>query len=163
MRNDAPLDVYLNDHLAGATFGAELADQLAERTADTPFGEAMRELATEIEGDRETLRQLMDQLGTSRNPVKQATTWVGEKFSRVKLSGMTAGHEELGLFMALETLSLGIEGKESLWTALEAVADCYPTLRGIDFAMLQERARRQRKVIVDEHAAAARRTFTGTD
>ena len=45
---DKPLDVYLNDHLAGAMFGSDLAQQLAERTDGTPFGKTMRTLAAAV-------------------------------------------------------------------------------------------------------------------
>jgi hypothetical protein len=156
--SDKPLDVYLNDHLAGARFGSDLARRLAGRMDGT----AMNALAAEIEQDRQTLQQLMDRLGTSRNAVKEAATWVAEKVSHVKLSGLTAGHRDFGLFMALETLSLGIEGKRSLWVALADVADQYPELREFDLVALRERAEAQRRVVEAERAAAGRLAFTGT-
>jgi hypothetical protein len=81
----------------------------------------MRRLADEIEEDHQTLSELMETLGTSKNPVKQATTWLAEKASRVKLSGMSSGEDELGTLLALETLSLGVEGKKRLWIALKQV------------------------------------------
>jgi hypothetical protein len=155
--SDKPLDVYLNDHLAGARFGSALAHRLAGRMA----GNTMSDLAAEIEEDRQTLQQLMDSLGTSRNPIKQAATWVAEKVSHAKLSGLTAGHREFGLFMALETLSLGVEGKQSLWVALADIADAYPALQTADLTGLRERAAAQRQVVEAERAAAARRAFTG--
>jgi hypothetical protein len=156
---DKPLDVYLNDHLAGATFGADLAEQLSERTAGTAFGAPMDKLAAEIQEDLETLRRLMDEVGTTRNPVKQATTWLGEKLSRIKLSGMSAGEGELGLFLALETLSLGVEGKAALWSTLADVGNRYPPLGSFDFVALRERALAQRQILEDERLATARRAF----
>jgi hypothetical protein len=158
LSSDKPLDVYLNDHLAGARFGSDLARRLAQRMG----GASMNALAEEIEEDRQTLQDVMDRLGTTRNPVKEAATWVAEKVSHVKLSGLTAGHREFGLFMALETLSLGVEGKASLWSALADVADHYPALHDVDLAALRERAVAQRQVVEAERAAAARRAFTGT-
>jgi predicted DNA-binding transcriptional regulator YafY len=155
--SDKPLDVYLNDHLAGARFGSDLARRLAGRMGGT----TMNDLAEEIEQDRETLQRLMDRLGTSRNPVKGAATWVAEKVSHVKLSGLTAGHGQLGRFMALETLSLGIEGKGALWVALAEVADHYPELREFDLVALRERAAAQRRIVEAERTAAGRRAFTG--
>ena len=155
--SDKPLDVYLNDHLAGARFGSDLARRLADRMGGT----TMNVLADEIEEDRETLQQLMDRLDVSRNPIKEAATWVAEKVSHVKLSGLTAGHAEFGLFMALETLSLGVEGKRSLWIALAGIVDDYPALREFDLGALGERAAAQRQVVEAERAAAARRAFTG--
>jgi hypothetical protein len=156
--SDKPLDVYLNDHLAGARFGSDLARRLAGRIGGT----GMKVLADEIEEDRQTLQQLMDRLNVSRNPIKEAATWIAEKVSHVKLSGLTAGHHEFGLFMALETLSLGVEGKQSLWIALADVADHYSALQGFDLVALRERAAAQRGVVEAERAAAAQRAFTGT-
>jgi hypothetical protein len=158
---DKPIDVYLNDHLAGSTFGTDLAKQIAERIQGTPFGEAMQRIAEEIESDRETLAGLMERLGTSRNPVKQASTWMAEKFSRVKLTGLSAGEDELGLLLSLETLSLGVEGKASLWEALKAVHERYPALATVDFDALLARARQQREVLEQGRVDAARRAFSG--
>jgi hypothetical protein len=154
---DKPVDTYLNDHLAGARFGSDLARRLARRTGRT----AMHDLAAEIEDDRETLQQLMGRLDTQRNPVKEATTWLAEKLSHIKLSGLTARDREYGLFMAFETLSLGVEGKRLLWVALADVRDRYPALGDVDFEALQERAASQRLVLEAERTAAAGRAFTG--
>ncbi len=154
---DTSLNVYLNDHLAGARFGSDLARRLARRMGGT----TMNALADEIDEDRQTLQQLMDRIGVKRNPVKEATIWVAEKVGHVKLSGLTAGDREFGLFMALETLSLGVEGKASLWVALADVADRYPALAGVDLVALRERAASQRRVLEAERAAGARRAFTG--
>jgi hypothetical protein len=35
---DRAIHVYMNDHLAGATLGADLAEQICSRHADTPLG-----------------------------------------------------------------------------------------------------------------------------
>ena len=68
---DKAMDVYLNDHLAGATLGSALAEQLREKNEGTQLGSAMSSLAPLIEEDRKTLIDLMDRMGTSKNPVKQ--------------------------------------------------------------------------------------------
>ena len=155
---DKSLNVYLNDHMAGARFGSDLAGRLAERMGKT----TMHAVAAEIEEDRQTLQRVLDRMGTSRNAIKEAATWVAEKVSRVKLSGLSAGHREFGLFMSLEALSLGIEGKRSLWVALGDVAHQYPELREFDLVALRERAAAQRQVVEAERTAAARRAFAGT-
>jgi hypothetical protein len=79
--------VYLNDHLAGATFGADLARQLEARTDGTDFQPEMSRLAAEIEADLDTLTDLMKRIGATRNPSKQVTAWVAEKASPLKLTG----------------------------------------------------------------------------
>lgn len=81
---DKAMDVYLNDHLTGA-IGSALAEQLREENEGTPLGEVMASLAPQIEEDRKTLIDLMDRIGTSKNPVKQATAWVTEKATRPKV------------------------------------------------------------------------------
>jgi hypothetical protein len=140
---DKAMDVYLNDHLAGAMFGTDLAEQIQTRSEGTSLGDVMASIAPQIEEDRQTLIDLMEQMGTSKNPVKQATTWVAEKVSRVKFAGESSGEPELGIFMALESLTLGVTGKLALWKALMEVADQYEPLAALNLDQLAERARSQ--------------------
>jgi hypothetical protein len=156
---DKALDVYLNDHLAGAMLGTELAEQIQAQNDGTALGEVMESLAPEIEQDRQTLIELMQQLDSSKNPVKQATAWIAEKASRVKLSGISAGEPELGTFMALETLTLGVQGKASLWKALKQVADQHPPIASLNLDELIDRARTQYETLERERLAAAGRAL----
>jgi hypothetical protein len=148
-----PLDVYLNDHLAGSTMGLDLARRIASRAEGTPLGEAMAPIAEEIARDRETLERLMEGLGTTQNPVKQGLTWMAEKLSAVKFSGATTGDEELGALLALETLSLGVEGKRCLWESLSVIPDPEPALAELDLPELIGRAAAQRAAIDRERLA----------
>jgi hypothetical protein len=158
---DKALDVYLNDHLAGAIFGSDLARHLTSLTEGTALGEKMRDVAAQVEQDRETLSRLMDAVGTSKNPVKQATTWLAEKASRLKLSGASSGEDQLGIFLALETLSLGVGGKAALWRTLLDVQDRYPGLQTFELDALLGRAQRQLQLLEDERIAAGRSAMTG--
>ncbi|MBA3261339.1 MAG: hypothetical protein H0T69_02455 [Thermoleophilaceae bacterium] len=158
---DKAMDVYLNDHLAGAMFGSDLAEQLQEENEGTVLADVMAWLAPQIEEDRELLIDLMDRMGTSKNPVKQATTWLAEKASRPKFSGLTSGEPELGTFMALETLTLGVEGKVSLWKVLKEVADEYGPLGSMDFDDLTEKAEAQHSALERERIAAGKRALRG--
>jgi hypothetical protein len=156
---DKAMEVYLNDHLAGATFGSDLARQIESQAEGTDRATRIGELAAQIEADQETLSDLMQRLGVTKNPVKQATTWLAEKFSRVKLTGLGAGERGIGLFMALETLSLGVEGKASLWRMLKLVQDRYPTLAPGELDALIARAEAQRDVIETERYAVGQSIF----
>jgi hypothetical protein len=49
--SDKAMDVYLNDHLAGAMLGSDLAQQIQSRNQGTPLGELMQALAPQIEED----------------------------------------------------------------------------------------------------------------
>ncbi|MGZ6576576.1 MAG: hypothetical protein ACXVHJ_37035 [Solirubrobacteraceae bacterium] len=71
--SESAIHTYLNDHLGGAMLGSDLAAQIRDRNQGTPLGEVMARLAREIGEDRETLLELMERMGTSKNPVKQVT------------------------------------------------------------------------------------------
>jgi hypothetical protein len=156
---DKAMDVYLNDHLAGAMFGTDLARQIESQSEGTELGARIREIRTQIEEDQQALAELMERMGVTKNPIKQATTWLAEKFSRVKLTGLSSGDREVGLFMALETLYLGVEGKASLWRILRDVEDRYPALDAGELDGLIARAAAQRDVLETERRAAGRRAF----
>jgi hypothetical protein len=152
---DRALDVYLNDHLAGATFGSALAEQILKRHEHTPLGDLMNSLAREIKEDRQTLIKLMEQLDVSKNPFKQATGWLAERVSLVKFSGVGSGEPDHGAFMALETLTLGVEGKRSLWKALKQVQSQYPPLSAGSLDALIDRADAQHAALERERLGAA--------
>lgn len=150
------MDAYLNDHLAGATLGTELAAQIRDRSDGTPLGSVIAAIAREIEEDRQTLVDLMERMDTSRSPVKQAAGWLAEKASRLKFGGPGAGEVDHGLFMALESLTLGVEGKASLWKALKEVAGDHLPLAEIDLDGLIDRATEQHAALERERLSAAR-------
>jgi hypothetical protein len=157
---DKAMDVYLNDHLAGAMLGSDLAHQIRDHNESTPIGELMRSLAPQIEEDRQTLIGLMTRIGTSKNPVKQAGAWVTEKTSRVKFWGLTSGEPELGTFMAVESLALGVQGKLSLWKALEQVVGQHPALASLNLKELIDRAQTQYDLLEQERLTAGARALT---
>ena len=156
---DNAIDVYLNDHLAGAMLGSDLAEQIGARNRGTALGELMESLAPQIEQDRQTLIELMRQLESSRNPVKQATAWITEKASRAKFSGITSGEPELDTFMALESLALGVRGKASMWKAPKQIADQHPPIASMNLDELIDRARTQEDALERERLAAVTRAL----
>jgi hypothetical protein len=155
------LETYLNDHLAGSVTGSELANKISSEYADTSFGPFLAELAREIEQDKVTLEGLMERLGIQRSPIKQAAGWIGEKVSRLKLSEMMTGDQDLKRLLEFETLSLGIEGKLSMWRALIEVSDSYPELAAIDLARLAKRAESQRSSLETHRLQVASEALTG--
>ncbi len=84
---DKAMDVYLNDHLAGAMLGSNLAKQIQAQHEGSALGKRMESLAPLIEEDRHTLIELMERMDTSRNPVKQAATWMAEKVEPIEAQG----------------------------------------------------------------------------
>ncbi|HET9143903.1 hypothetical protein [Actinophytocola sp.] len=147
-----PLQTYLNDHLAGATAGVNLAGKIAEENRGTQLGEVMTGLAAEIEADRRTLRDLVGRLGFDRSRAKEAAGWIAEKVTRLKFAEPMTGSRQLKLLLELETLSLGIEGKLSLWRILRNRAE--PKLADLDLDELIRRGEEQR-AMVERHRVEA--------
>jgi hypothetical protein len=85
----------------------------------------------------------MASLDVERSTLKRATTWLAEKASRVKFDEHLTGSAELSRVLELEAMSLGIEGKLSLWKSLKAVASADPRLAARDLDRLIARAREQ--------------------
>src|SRR4051812_6670755 len=98
------LSIYLNDHLAGSTLGANVAQRAAEDNRDNDYGAELSTLADEIQQDRRALLDLMDRLSVARDPVKAAAAWAAEKAARVKLSGEFVGYSPLSRLEQLETV-----------------------------------------------------------
>ena len=144
---DDPLITYLQDHLAGASHGIELAEGIRDRHSEDPLGQVASELLSEIKQDRETLLSVAERLGASSSGVKNTAAWVSEKLSRLKLRERHS--HVLGTFESLELLQLGIHGKWAMWRALAEVAQCDWRLNGIDFDQLTVRALAQ-QARVDE-------------
>jgi hypothetical protein len=81
----------------------------------------------------------------------------------VKLTGLSSGEGDLGLFMALETLSLGVEGKAALWRALREVEDRYAELDAGELDTLIARAAGQREALEAERLTVARQALANSD
>jgi hypothetical protein len=154
------LAIYLNDHLAGATLGVELARRLrASNRGDAEMGEPLARICAEIEADHDTLIRLMDRLGVERDRVKPLLARLGERLGRLKLNGQLRGYSPLSRALELEVLSAGIGGKMQLWNALEQRFG--ESLDGFDFHALAERADHQGQRVEDLHLTAATRALGG--
>jgi hypothetical protein len=155
------LGIYLNDHLAGATVGLELAKRARGSNEGTEYGEALDGIAREIEEDRHTLQGLMDTLEIRRDHPKVAFGWVAEKFGRLKPNGQLTGYSPLSRLVELESLSLGITGKASLWEALTEIAADDARLDAEELRRLAQRAERQRAEVWRLRQKAAREALAG--
>jgi hypothetical protein len=153
------LGTYLNDHLAGADAGVQVARRLRERAGTGPDALALARLGEEIEHDRDELRRLVEQLGASGHPIKKAAGWVAGKAHGLAVTELLTGDEHLSMLLETESLALGIVGKLALWEALLAVAPAHPQLVEADLVRLADRAREQHGRIESMRLAAARRSF----
>jgi hypothetical protein len=123
------LSTYLNDHLAGATAGVELAGRIAP------------DLRPEIDQDRDTLLDIMDRLGAGRDQLKAIAAWGAEQARRARPGWLM--YDGLGRLEELELLTLGVTGKLVMWEALRHALADDPRLAGVDLDVLAARARSQ--------------------
>ena len=159
---DEPLHVYLNDHLAGATAGTDLVKQAAAQHEGTEIGNFFATLSDDIDADFNTLSVLIGTLGVAPSEGKDRIAGLGIKITEPKFSGETVGSADFGAFITLETLSIGVEGKLCMWTALKAIESEVPELADTDLDTLVERARSQRDRIEGKRLEWAPRALAST-
>src|SRR6476469_4182765 len=120
---NANLATYLNDYMAGAVAGIEIAKHLEESAVDAETRTELASVRAEIEADEKELSDLAIRLGIEQSSVRKAAGWLSEKAAEIKLRFDDLSGGELRTYEALEALSLGSEGKRSLWLALRSVGD----------------------------------------
>lgn len=150
------LSTYLNDHLAGSVSALEMLGRLREAYHDRFDTSVFERIESGIQEDRSLLERLMQRLGVSHSPVRQAAGWLAERAARLKLAIDDPSDGALRAFEMIELLSLGIEGRMSLWRSLSAIAADEQSLNDVDFEALIRRAREERERLEPLHAAAAR-------
>lgn len=156
------LGTYLNDHLAGANAGVDLAENLHGRVADRPEAATVDRVVADIRQDRDELQAIVAQIGESGHGIKQTMGWLAGKTHRLALAEPLTGDEHLSLLLVAESLAVGIDGKAALWEALQSLVGVHPVLAGVDFARLLDRAHEQRGRVEQVRLAAARRAFAGS-
>ena len=137
------LAIYLNDHLAGSTFGVELVRRACSSNKGNEFGPELDQLAADIEADRAELEQIVDTLGKPRDQIKPAVAWAAEKAGRLKPNGQLTGYSPLSRVIELEGLASGVQGKLLLWRALRTTASREPLLDNSQLDRLTSRAESQ--------------------
>jgi hypothetical protein len=117
------IGIYLNDHLAGATAGTQLARRMARSHQGREEGSKLQAIAAEIGRDRAALLDIMASLGVAVRGYKAGAAWIGEKAGRLKFNGRVLARSPLSDLEELELLRLGVEGKAAGWRTLRAQAD----------------------------------------
>jgi hypothetical protein len=140
------LRIYLQDHHAASAGGVALA-----RRALGP----QHPVAEQIARDREALERVMRQLSIAPSAIKIGVVRLAESAGRLKLNGTLFKRSPLSGVVELETLVVGVRGKEALWTALQN-ADV-----GLedDLEALAESARAQGAELEALRLSAAARAF----
>jgi hypothetical protein len=149
------LGIYLNDHLAGATVGTELAHRIAATHGGPAADGALRDFAVEIARDRAALLDMMGALGVPVRGYKVYAAWIGEKAGRLKFNGHLLTKSPLSYLEELEMMRLGVEGKAAGWRTLRVLADSDKRLDSARLDELISSARRQADVLEELRVRAA--------
>jgi hypothetical protein len=149
------LAIYLQDHMAGAIGGLELARRSLSSNGGTELGSFLEGLVRELEEDRKTLEDLMRSLRVASSPLKNSAFWAAEKLGRLKLNGRLTGYSPLSRVIELEGLRTGAEAKGGMWRSLRALRKRIPELADVPVDRMIERAERQSSGLEEQRAAAA--------
>ena len=146
--------IYLNDHLAGATAGCELARRAAAANEGSELGDFLEHFAARAAAHRKQLEEVMARLDVGRDQLKVGGAWLAEKAGRLKLNGRLFEYSPLSRVLELEGLIIAVQGRESLWRTLWLAAPDNPRIADIDFAALVEESERDLEALKEHHAAA---------
>lgn len=146
------LAIYLQDHHAAGVAGARVARRLGSRAGG---GSDLATVADEIAEDLRTLERIMSDTGVEPRRSKDVVAAVGEWVGRLKPNGHLLGHSPLSDLLELETLVVGITGKQALWESLRTV----PSVSDEELGRLLERAEGQKRRVESERLRAARRAW----
>jgi hypothetical protein len=141
------LRIYLQDHQAASAGGVALA-----RRALGPS----HPLTKQIDRDRDALERVMQQLAVTPSALKVGTVRVAELVGRLKLNGRIFERSPLSNVVELETLVVGVRGKEALWTALQRAG---VSIEDVDLDALVESARAQGAELEALRLSAVARAF----
>lgn len=152
------LNLYLSDHLTGASAGAARISRMAADFVDTPVFATLSSIDEEIHAERSFLQQLIHDLGMRELRHRQAVAVLGERIGRLKSNGRVFSRSPMTLMLEVELLRSAVIGKRGGWQTL---ADNAEEL-GLDPAVFHElaaRALRQYQELDEVHAYARRRAF----
>ncbi len=115
----------------------------------------LKRVASEIRQDLDRLEEIMRRLGVKPDRAKDTLARVAERLGRVKPNGRLLRRSRLSDLLELETLVVGITGKQALWLSLREV----PTIPIEELDQLLERAKDQKRVVENSRLGAAKRSF----
>ena len=151
------LDIYLDDHAAGAAAGAQRAARLAEAEAESKDAPALERFAADVAADRDALLAFVETLGTEPSRIKAALASAAEKLGAVKLNGRIVERSPLSTIIELEALQMAVRGKRSMWETLRVAMPQPPV---VELDALIRRADDQLDVLCGVHAERVADTFS---
>jgi hypothetical protein len=161
--SDRLLRIYLNDHLAGAGVGVEIARRTRDENAGTDMGRFLSDLHHDLVEDRDTLERFIRQLGHRPSRVKSTLGVASAKLGSLKPSGRVTSYSPLSRVLELESLIAGVLAKRRLWETLRFVEPSDGHIDAGELQRLIERADRQFDGLQRQHRLAVIVAFSGAD
>ncbi|WP_130011224.1 hypothetical protein [Serinicoccus sediminis] len=152
------LQIYLEDHLTGATGMVQRLTMMHQNYGDLPVAGEIAQLLQEVSEDRSRLSEVIRSLGLQRSGAKLLLARTGELAGRLKTNGRLRRRSPLTPLLELELVQSGISGKSGLWRSLTVHADSLG-LDAEEFRSLEERAYRQLDDVVAAHRRLTREAF----
>jgi hypothetical protein len=153
------LATYLNDHLAGATTGRELAKRARSNNRGTQFEPTLQWLVEQLVADRATLLDIMRAVGAPQDHLKKLAAFALERAGRLKLNNSIFSYSPLSRLVEFEGLLVGVTGKVAGWQSLQQLDD--KRLAAFDLEALVQRGNEQRERIEEQRREAARIALAG--
>jgi hypothetical protein len=151
------LATYLNDHLAGATTGRELAKRALSNNRGTQFESTLEWLVDQIVEDREALLDIMRAVDAPEDHLKKIAAFAIERAGRLKPNNSLLSYSPLSRLVEFEGLLIGVTGKLAGWRSLQQLDD--RRLAAVDLERLVQRANEQRERVEEQRREAARLAF----
>jgi hypothetical protein len=151
------LNIYLDDHVAGATAGSQRAARLAEAEAESKDAAVLARFAADVKADLDALLALMDTLGVEPSRVKAGLASVAEKLGALKLNGRVSERSPLSTIIELEAMQMAVRAKRSLWETLKVAM---PPPAPVELDALVARADGQLELLSGLHAGRVADTFS---
>lgn len=110
------IELYVSDHLTGATAGTERIERMEKDFVDTPVYPQISQVADKIRRERALLQQIIHDLGFKQKPYRQAAAWVGEHVGRLKLNNRVLSRSPMTLAHPGGAHALS-RGRQARWMA----------------------------------------------
>lgn len=134
------VEIYLNDHLAGANAVRALARRTAGALREPADRDRVKRMLGDIDADERALRTIMRRLDVPVRRRRIAAGWAAEKLGRLKLNGRLTKRSPLSDLVEIEALSLGVSADLAGWTLLRDLAETTPRLDADELDRLMGRA-----------------------
>ncbi len=128
------LHIYLRDHEAASAGGVELFRRCSKSNQGTPYAAELQRLASEVQSDRDSLRDICRQLDVRLSKVGEALAVAGVTVGRLKMNGRILSYSPLSRVIELELMSSGVLSRRGLWESLLRVATAEPRLDNAELA-----------------------------